>query len=100
MHSFLNIGILFVYLTLKTRVINTCYAMHLLSSFNFPKPDKTGKRCLHREAGWHSYCGLSCFVVTPDWITLWSLNSEENKKQQKTPPPTKLYSDLITMLTA
>lgn len=56
-----------------------CYVMHLLSIFHFPKPDGTGKKCLHREAGWHSYCGLSCFVVSPDQIPLLSLSSEAKK---------------------
>lgn len=56
-----------------------CYVMHLLRVFHFSKPDKTGKKSIHSEASWHSYCGLSCFVASPDQIPLWSLSSEAQK---------------------
>lgn len=50
-----------------------CYVMSSLSIFHLAKADETGKKCLHRVAGWHRYCGLGCFVASLDQIPLWSL---------------------------
>lgn len=76
---------IFAGVTLKNKLINMSYVMHLLSRFHLPKPDQAGEKCLHREACWHRSCGLSCFVVPPDQIPLRSVSPPAKPKQQQKP---------------